>query len=239
MVAAAAVLGVLAALAVVQYLRTTDQRAYGNAELVQVFVVKRDIPRDYSADLAVKQGLIGKGTVPRQFRPPTSVTSLDTLAGKVALTGLSPNQVVVDGLFVDPKVAQRTFSQRIPPGNVAVTVSVDPVRGVAGLLVPGDRVNILAKDGSAQRLLFQNVSILAIGASAAPLPGEQPKQQQPAGSNLITFAVPPMAASKITYAAQQGGGIWLTLVPPDNTVQNLPPVDAGNLFKGGATPEEG
>ena len=244
-IVAAVVAGLLAAFVVVRYLSTTDQRAYGNAELVKVFVVKQAIPRDYPAERAIAEERIGVGEIPRRFRPPTALTRLADIAGKVAISELSPNQVVVTGQFVDPRVAQRTFSQRIPSGHVAITVSVDQVHGVAGLLRPDDRVNILVFDNSTQRVLYQNVQVIAVGSSTAPLPGEQtadPPAAAPegaAGSNLITFAVPPDAAVRIAYAVSNTGGIWLTLVPPDNAPVDLPPINGGNLFDDALTPSQG
>lgn len=248
-VVAAVIAGLLAAFTVVRYLSTTDQRAFDNAELVKVFVVKDTIPRDYPAERAIEEERIAVGEIPRRFRPPTALTRLDDIRGLVAISELSPNQVVVKGQFVDPRVAQRTFSQRIPAGQVAITVSVDQVRGVAGLLVPGDRVNIFVSEGGSERLLYQNVSVIAVGSSTAPLPGEQPAQPgQPAGgtqaaaptnSNLITFSVPPEAAQRIAYAVQHTGGIYLALVPNDNVPVVIPPVNGGNLFDGGLTPDQG
>lgn len=235
-VAAAVVLAALAGLSTFLYLRGVDRRAYNGAQLVEVFVVSADVPKGLPGDQAIGHN-IKASRIPAKFRPSTALTTLDSIKGKVALTNLSVNTVLVEGQFVDPRQAQVTFSQRIPAGNVAVTVSVDQVRGVAGLLVPGDRVNILAADGPAQRVLFQNVEIIAIGTTAAPEAGETQQVQNP-GSGLITFAVPPDAAARIVYASQQGGGIYLTLVPPDNPAVPVAPVGPGNLFSGPLTPYE-
>jgi Flp pilus assembly protein CpaB len=114
---------------------------------------------------------------------------------------------------------------------VAVSVSVSNLASVGGLLVPGDKVNILVGSPEGRRHLFQNVDILAIGKEAAPQPGETDVVTNP-GSNIITFAVPPLAASKILEA----GPLYLNLVPPDNQPVPVPPVNAGNLFTGGLTP---
>ena len=119
---------------------------------------------------------------------------------------------------------------------MAITISVDSVRGVAGLLVPGDKVDILVADGASQRLLYQNVEVIAIGTTAAPQAGETAAANP--GSGLITFAVPPAAATRIVFAAQNGG-LYLALVPPDNPPVNIPPTNTGNLFNGGATPGSG
>jgi pilus assembly protein CpaB len=233
-VVAAVLLAALAAGTTFVYVHGIQNRAYHNAEQVEVFVVTRDIPKGLPGEQAAA-GFLKAGHIPRQFRPTTALTSIQSLAGKVALGPLSVNTVLVDGQFVDPRQAQVTFSQKIDAGKVAITVSVDQVRGVAGLLVPGDRVNILVADGGSQRVLFQNVEIIAIGTTAAPQPGETQAVTNP-GSGLLTFQVPPEAASRIAYAAQQGGGLYLTLVPKDNQPVPVPPVNGGNLFSGGLTP---
>ena len=231
-VAGAVVAAALAAFANYAYLNSVQDRAYEDAERLKVFVVGKDIPKGLPGEQALQEEFVKADEIPREFRPATAITDTTTIRGKVALSTLSVGQVVVDGMFVDPKVAQVSFSQRIPAGQVAVSVDIDQVRGVAGLLVPGDKVNLLVGDpGGAQRYLFQNVNIIAIGSSAAPQAGETQAAVNP-GSNLITFAVPPLAAAKIVAA----GSIYLTLVPPDNQPVPIDPVTPGNLFSGGLTP---
>ena len=231
----AVLVAAIAAYANYAYLDSVQDRAYEDAERLRVFVVGKDIPKGLPGEQALQEEFIRADEIPREFRPATSITDTTTIRGKVAITTLSVGQVVVDGMFVDPKVAQVTFSQRIPAGQVAISVQVDQVRGVAGLLVPGDKVNILVGDGGAQRFLFQNVNIIAIGTTAAPQAGESAAAANP-GSGIITFAVPPLAAEKIALASGGGGGLYLTLVPPDNQPVQVPPVNAGNLFTGGLTP---
>ena len=227
------VLAAIAAAATFVYVRGIESRAYDDARLVEVFVASAEIPKGTPGENAAAVA-IKASRIPAKFRPATALTSLDAVRGKVALSTLSTNTVIVDGQFVEPRAAQVTFSQRIPAGNVAITVSVDQVRGVAGLLVPGDKVNILAADGAAQRVLYQNVPVIAIGTTAAPQPGETQAVQNP-GSGLITFAVPPDAASRIAFAATQGGGLYLTLVPQDNQPRDIPSINAGNLFPPNST----
>lgn len=237
-VVAAVVLAALAGVATYSYLSTVQDRANKGARLVKVFVVKKDIARGVSGNDAIEQGLIKEAEINEKFRPATALTSLDPIKGKVAITNLAANLVLVDGLFVDPRVEQITFAKQIPPGQVAITVSVDQVHGVAGLLVPGDQVGIIVTDprDASKRFLFQNVKILAIGGATAPQPGETTQVTNP-GSGLITFSVPALAAEKIALAAESGG-LYLVLVPPDNQPQPVPPVNIDNLFQGGLTPYE-
>src|SRR5205823_12958571 len=110
--------------------------------------------------------LVESSDVPQKYRPTTAVTDISTSKGKVALNDLSAGQVVVDGMFVDPRVTTVSFAQRIPAGQVAISIQVDQIRGVANLIVPGDQVNILASAPEGERYLFQNVNVIAV----APTP---------------------------------------------------------------------
>jgi Flp pilus assembly protein CpaB len=244
------VLGLLASLAMYSYLQGTQDRANEGAKLVQVFVVTHDIPKGLPGERAVAEGYIAAGKTPTRFRPASALTSLDAVKGKVALLPLSANQVVVDGLFVDPRVAQVTNSQRLDPGRISLTVALDGVRAAGGLLVPGDKVNILSqrqlkldtvtpeqarrnfKVGdtvTAFQLLYQNVDILFIGATAAPQAGETQAVASP-GGGVITFSVPVEAAERILLASTTDAGLYLTLVPPNNPALLIPPVGLHNLF---------
>jgi Flp pilus assembly protein CpaB len=158
---------------------------------------------------------------------------------------------LVDGLFVKPSVAQVTFAQNVHKGNVAVTISVGGVQAVGNNLVPGDLVDMMVSinavplpgtpnitvAGNAQsvntneRLLYQNVRILAIGSQLAPTAGSNAPATP--GGGEITFEVPALAAETIVLAASNStNGIYLLLVHQQNQATNIPPADAGNLLKG-------
>jgi pilus assembly protein CpaB len=235
----AIIVAAVAAFSTYAWLNGVQDRAYDDAELVRVFKVVTDIPKGTSGEQALEQEAIKSDRAPKEFRPATALTDINTVRGKVALTPLSAGQIVVDGMFVEPRVAQVTAAQRIPAGQVAVTVSVDQTQGVAGLLVPGDKVNLMVAAPGSTQMLFQNVNILFIGQTAAPEAGDT-QAVEASASNLITFAVPPVAAEKIVLATRlPDSTVYLTLVPPDNVPVPVPPVDPRGLFTGGLTPYEG
>ena len=235
---AAVVVAAIAAVAVYSYLTTVQDRANKDAKLVKVFVVKKDITKGLPGEQALDQGFIKPDKINVKFRAATALTDVNVIRGRVALTNLAANQVVVDGQFVDPKVATVSSAQRIPTGNVAITIQVDQVRGVANLVQPGDKVNMLVSVHSGkEEYLFQNVNVLFVGSQAAPQPGETTATTTPAtptqGSGLITVAVPPAAAQRIAFvtaAGDAGSSIYLTLVPPDNIPTPLPPIDTNNVI---------
>jgi Flp pilus assembly protein CpaB len=126
---------------------------------------------------------------------------------------------------------------------VSITIRVDEVQGVANLIQPGDRVNmlILAADG-AERYLFQNMYVLFVGTRPAPQPGESTPTTEPGaagGGGLITVAVRPESALRIAFTTHRDeASVHLTLNPPDYGVNPAPPtVSDNNLFDDAAATE--
>lgn len=243
-IAGALALALVAFLGNFYYLKGAQDRAYDNAKRVKVYVVKRDIAKGTQGSQAISQDAIKQSEIPQEFYPGKAVTDLNTIRSKVAINDLSAGQVLVDGQFVDESVAQVTFSQRVPAGQVAISVSVDQVHGVAGLLMPGDMVDVLAvKAGDNNKtqvnVLYQNVNIIAIGTKAAPQAGEvtsssssKSASTSTGDSGLITFAVPLDVAEHFVVATQQPYSIYLTLVPPDSSPVEPKPgeVNTDNLL---------
>lgn len=241
---AALALAAVTAVATLSYLRSADQRAQKDAELVEIFAVKKDIAKGFPGDKAIDDGFITKDRIPRKFYPARALVDLKTLRGKVAVAPIAAGLAVVDGAFVEPRVAQESFAQRIDAGMQAVTLSVSDVQGVARLVVPGDHVNIMVTlaDGEGDKgqktaFVLQNVEVLAIGNSTQLQPGEQAATTDPnqAGkafttdSGLVTLSVPGVDAERVVHASHIGE-IHMTLVPPDFKPAPLAPVDRGNLF---------
>jgi pilus assembly protein CpaB len=229
--------GTVAAVSSVLYLNSVQSRANGNAKLVRVYKVASAIPKGTTGDVAIGRNLIVASSIPQKFFPQTAVTDLVEIKGKVAPLDLAPGQILVDNQFVAPSVAHTSFSTtNVPSGQVAITISVDQVRGVAGLIVPGDKVDLMgfftptaSTDPNQQyaHFFYQNVNVIAIGSVAAPTAGNTAPATNP-GGGLFTLAVPPDAAERIVQASQKGS-IYLALVPPDNAPTAIPPVQAGTI----------
>ena len=140
-------------------------------------MVRADIPQGVPGEQAVEEGLIVEDEIAREFLPATRITDLDQISGKVALNNLAANQVLVDGMFVDPATSPIGFAQRLEDNHVAVSVSVSgDQRRVepAGPRRPGQHLRRLpsrSEDAAEStetsyadaRLLYHQVRILAIG----------------------------------------------------------------------------
>ena len=135
---------------------------------------------------------------------------------------------------VKPSVQETAFSLRTPPGKRAVTIMINSLSAVGGLLNPGDFVDIIAhldlpdEGGEISRkskknierittVLFQNIQVLAVGTNFNPM-GEVPpyEMQQKARALNVTLAVSPEEAGLLMFA-ETNGEFQLSLRSPAET----------------------
>ena len=115
------------------------------------------------------------------------------------------------------------FSLLTPSGKRALTVVIDSLSAVGGLISAGDYVDILAdlkvpdKKGETKdvtAILFQNVEVLAVGSNFSPESNIATYQQQQAMRSLdVTLAVDPEEVGLVAFA-QKYGKLKLALRSP-------------------------
>jgi pilus assembly protein CpaB len=119
------------------------------------------------------------------------------------------------------KAAQTSLALKIPQGKRAVTVTIDSLAAVGGLINAGDFVDVIAQlnvpaqetdKKTVTAMIFQRLQVLAVNTNI-----EQPgsyQDQQAAGSLKITFAVDPQEAGLLAFA-DKNGTLELALRAPD------------------------
>lgn len=125
---------------------------------------------------------------------------------RVALSPLGPNEPVLAWKISGPG-ARASLSALVGEGMRAVTVRVNESTGVAGFVLPGDRVDVLytRDDGDATiDILLQNVRVLAIDQNA------DEKKAEPIAGKVATLELTPLDAQKLSLA-QSTGSLTLTL----------------------------
>jgi pilus assembly protein CpaB len=148
------------------------------------------------------QDSIPEGT----FQTIAEVVSAET---RVALVPLSRNEVVLQSRVSAP--GQRaSLSAMLAPGMKAVAIRVDDVLGVAGLIQPGDRVDVLwIRSGSGSRgdesyseLLVRGVAVLAIDQRIDE--GNEESSGKADVARAVTVEVDVIEAQRIALAADSG-----------------------------------
>jgi pilus assembly protein CpaB len=135
-----------------------------------------------------------------------SVNEMLAKGKRIVLAPIEPNEPVLAAKITGPG-ERATLSAVIHPGMKAVTVRVNDVEGVAGFILPGDRVDVMltrrAGDGGGNKdgttdLVVQNVPVLAIDQLA------DQRSDKPTLAKAVTLEVDTVDAQKLTLSAQLG-----------------------------------
>jgi pilus assembly protein CpaB len=130
---------------------------------------------------------------------------VDAGGRRVVLTAIDPNEPVLSSKITGP--GQRaTLSATLQDGMRAVTIRVNDVEGVAGFVLPGDRVDVALtrqKDAngnnrSSTDIVLQNTRVLAIDQIA------DERNDKPAVVKAVTLEVDTAGAQKLSLAASVG-----------------------------------
>jgi pilus assembly protein CpaB len=130
---------------------------------------------------------------------------VDAGGRRVVLTAIDPNEPVLSSKITGP--GQRaTLSATLQDGMRAVTIRVNDVEGVAGFVLPGDRVDVALtrqKDAngnnrSSTDIVLQNTRVLAIDQIA------DERNDKPAVVKAVTLEVETAGAQKLSLAASVG-----------------------------------
>ncbi|RYZ76265.1 MAG: Flp pilus assembly protein CpaB [Proteobacteria bacterium] len=146
--------------------RTEYSTKYGKTKTI--VVAKEDI----SEMRTIYDTMLTTIDRPSEFVDPDVVTNPDEIIGNVAAVPIKKGQSIVKSSLLTPG-PDTGISLQIAPSKRAIPIPVDDVRGVAKLIRPGDRVDILAAvdtgKGVNQRrevqTLMQDVVVLATGVN--------------------------------------------------------------------------
>ncbi|MFA5662783.1 Flp pilus assembly protein CpaB [Castellaniella sp.] len=207
--------GLLAALFLSQHVRERIQAVEREArlEMVERIVAAHDLlagSRLEAGDLAVRSfpvRWVGRDALPavRHLELQGKVLMIDVRAGDPVL----PTHV---------QVPSEALSGQLAPGRRAVTLPVDQVNSLSGLLQPGDLIDLYVSfDHQRKRLttpLLQGVQVLATGRETQP-------SENPDGSSYstITLDAAPEDVIKLV-AARQAGTLTAILRHPGDALAN-------------------
>lgn len=119
------------------------------------------------------------------------------------------------------------LSMRMPPNKRAVTISIDPLSAVGGLVNPGDFVDVIidlkvpnpqkpeGDTDSVTSLVFQNIQVLAVGTQTQPNPNQKELDERLKSKAIqVSLALSAEEAGLLTFA-QSNGKITLSLRSPN------------------------
>ena len=219
----AIILGLVAAILVRNTIAHRSTGNTSNSNTVAVVVAKLDV--EPGKELTKEDLAVAK--VPAEIAPGHVFSDPNLLVGRVATSPLSVGQTIMESLLA-PSGTGSGLQALIPPGMRAVTLEVNEFSGVAGMLEPGCRVDLVSTimdpkvHESMAKTVLQNVKISAIGRSMSPVhPVEG--QPLPPPSNDVTLLLTPKQVQTLELC-QMSSRPWLVLRSSrDNAEQQIEP----------------
>ena len=149
---------------------------------------------------------------PRDSIPEGVFHSTADVVGKIANQKLVAGEAILKSRTVG-QAGGSSLAALIEPNKRAVTVRVNDVIGVAGFLLPGNRVDVLAtrdlnRSKAQTRTLLQNVKVLAVDQTAAL------EKDKPVVVRAVTLEVDPKQAELLVQATEEGS-VQMALRNPD------------------------
>jgi len=198
-----------------------------NGDSSSVLIANQYIP----AFTVLKPGMAAIRTFPKGFMPPGSLHALEDLSDEGRGPAFMASVAIPEGQPLTRTVISELgkshgMSSLLNAGKVAVSFSVDAVRGVGVWLQPGDIIAIYetARAESAgvssrktTRLLFSSVKILAVdrkrlGTFQKSERSGEASGESDAGGNVLTVLLNPVEAAKLV-AAREAGHLSVLLRP--------------------------
>jgi pilus assembly protein CpaB len=169
---------------------------------------------------------------PANAVPAQAFGSADQVVGRGLIQGVVENELILPTKLA-PKEAGAGLPPVIPAGMRALSVRVNDVVGVAGYVLPGTRVDVVAtvnpttqQPDVTSKVILTNVLVLASGTKIE----RDTEGGKPLAVSVVTLLVDPIEAERLTLASTEGK-IQLALRNPlDQTAPTTPGIKPGVLM---------
>ena len=168
----------------------------------QVVVAAQDIPEGHAIDKIA----LTTGQWPVQTLPAGAFSSVDSVVGRVTRVPVFQGEPIVPGRLA-PIGTTGGLEIKIAPGKRAMSVKINDVAGISGLIQPNSRVDVLVnirddrsvKELQVAKLFMENMRVLSVGQQVTR--GDDGK---PINATTATLEVTPDEAERLAIAMGQG-----------------------------------
>ena len=143
---------------------------------------------------------------PQNAAPANAITKKEDVIGRGIIVPMIQNEPFLP-MKLSSKDGGGGLPPAIPPGLRAVSVKVNEVIGVAGYVLPGTRVDVVATLSPTQqptdttsKVILTNVAVLASGTKIE----RDTEKNKPIAVTVVTLLVDPVESEKLTLAANEG-----------------------------------
>lgn len=197
----ASAIGLAAMMLTHRYIRRQIEERTTTAPVVnvQTVVAKTDLARG----AVVSAESVALRDVPATWAPSLAVTpdQFERARGMALAHPMKSGEILTWPML--DMVDRNVFSAHVHPGRRAITIAVDEINSISGMVEPGDRIDLLLTldrgRGRTVVPIVQNVSVMAAGTRLGAAQDGAPRTY-----STITLDVSPDEADLIVLAEQQG-----------------------------------
>ncbi len=235
------VLGILTAVMVRAYVlgREMDikRQLLKGQEPTPVLVALRDVP----ASTILRDDMVGMENRPAFAIQPHTIYDPGDALGKMTVVPLYKGEQVSQS-----KLAQLGtiggLSVKTPPGKRAITMAIDAITGVGGMVKPGDYIDLMGvfnvpgpsggQPSAVTLTLLQRVELLAVGDRLSSFSEDEEEDGASRSATTVTLALTPQDAQLVLFARAAQGQLHLALRAPADSamVANLTPTTLETLL---------
>jgi pilus assembly protein CpaB len=195
--------GLVASIGISQVMESRARN--GSVEMQQIYVALVDVPQR----TALTPDMVKLEEWPKERVPLGAITKLESLEGRTPRHPLYAGEPILENKLIDPQKDLGVVSEKIRAGFRAISVKVDNEVGAAGLILPGDRVDVLVflqkrppeVPQTTTKTILRNVTVFAVNDQTSL---ETDKGETSVAAKTVTLEVKPSDAERLTLAQSLG-----------------------------------
>ena len=214
---------------------------------VDIVLAKVDIP----SGKLISENMLYTQRVDKNSLPAEAATSVARVVDRISTVSIKEKYMIPVDKLVWPTTRETTLAAKTPIGKRAMTISVDNISSLLGMIKPGDYVDVIGiiplpveVDGKqaaepATVPLFQNVLILSVGTELGAGSEKESASRRKASeftpkesaAPLITLSLSPEEANILAFVKEQGKIQLILRSPGDAQTRPVQPTSWATVLK--------
>jgi pilus assembly protein CpaB len=230
--------GLVAAIGFTQVMAKRNAEPVSTGEMQPIFVAAKDI----SLSERLSSEMLKLESWPKDKVPLGAVTKIEDVEGCRTRTKLYAGEPILEKKLYSKGTSLQGDSVIIPNNYRVVSVKVDNVSGGPGLVMPGDRVDVLVHllrnasqdiQETTTRTILQNIKVFAVNDVVDIEQQKDSKDKEKMSAKTISLLVTPSQAATLTLASEMGK-VRLIMRNPEDESTSVEGVSKPSDLLGGA-----
>jgi len=202
---------------------------FGGADTTKVVTAAQDIP----ANTVITEQMLAVSDIPTDNVLAGAITKLSDVVGKTIQSNIyAGEQIISAKLIAAGDTTSTTLAYAIKPGMRAITIAVDATTGIAGMITPTNKIDLLGEydyNGKVYTsIIAEDIKVLAVDAVLSST-GKNGDGTTP-GYTTLTLEVTPKQAMELSMATYSGTLRAILRSPVDDKINKIKNITLKNVL---------